>query len=296
MKLNVPEIFSWDPIFDYLNRNSLEPIYQLTSDGHVRRAFPVDEKVYLCDISFDEKEHCLQIDCLNEPNVTSEVQTTIEAFVADWFDLSQDLEDFYQFASGEELLKDLPDQFNGLRLVGVPDFYEAVIWGILGQQINLAFAYELKRRFVEKYGTKIEYDQDTYWLHPNPEVVGSSSIEELLTLRLTQRKAEYILDISKRIARGEMTKEYYQQCENLEQAEKELVKIRGIGPWTANYVLMRCLRYGEAFPMKDIGLLNGIKEIKGSTEKPQKKEMLVLKKRWGKWCSYAVFYIWRVLY
>ena len=93
-----------------------------------------------------------------------------------------------------------------------------------------------------------------------------------------------------------MTKEYYQQCENLEQAEKELVKIRGIGPWTANYVLMRCLRYGEAFPMKDIGLLNGIKEIKGSTEKPQKKEMLVLKKRWGKWCSYAVFYIWRVLY
>ena len=75
-----------------------------------------------------------------------------------------------------------------------------------------------------------------------------------------------------------------------------MTKIRGIGPWTANYVLMRCLRLGDAFPMADIGLLNGIKQIENLETKPDKERLLSLQKDWGSWSAYATFYIWRLLY
>lgn len=82
--------------------------------------------------------------------------------------------------------------------------------------------------------------------------------EQLVSLGVTLRKAEYLIDISQNIVVGDISKSYYQTFQTAESAEKAMVKLRGIGPWTANYVL----RMGDAFPMADIGLLNGIKLIK----------------------------------
>ncbi|WP_422802807.1 hypothetical protein [Streptococcus sp. FT1-106] len=78
--------------------------------------------------------------------------------------------------------------------------------------------------------------------------------EQLVSLGMTLRKAEYLIDISQKIVIGDISKSYYQTFQTAESAEKAMVKLRGIGPWTANYFLMRCLRMGDAFPMADIGL------------------------------------------
>ncbi|MGX7014024.1 DNA-3-methyladenine glycosylase 2 [Vagococcus silagei] len=295
MKIIVTQPFKWEPILDYLNRDALEPMYQVI-DGRVRRAFEVDGKIIICEITYDELDKCLCVTFLNHQKVSPIGEQEIADYISEWLDLDYHLEAFYQFAETDELLAELIPQFYGLRLVGVPDFYEALVWGILGQQINLSFAYTLKKRFVEKYGKKIEYQDEVYWIHPKAEDVAKTTQEDLLSLRLTQRKAEYLLDVSRRVASGEMSKSYYLNCDSAKEAEKDLIKIRGIGPWTANYVLMRCLRMGEAFPMKDIGLLNGIKTIRGLDEKPTSGDLLALKDQFGEWCSYATFYIWRVLY
>lgn len=162
-------------------------------------------------------------------------------------------------AENDPLLSDLIQKFYGLRLVGMPDFYEAITWGILGQQINLTYAYTLKRRFTERYGESINFERDTYWIYPQPEAIVQSTIEDLRQLKLTQRKAEYLMDISRLITTEKMSKAHFQQFQTAKVAEKEMTTVRGIGPWTANYVLMRCLRLGDAFPMADVGLLNGIK-------------------------------------
>ncbi|MBO0478687.1 DNA-3-methyladenine glycosylase 2 family protein [Vagococcus fluvialis] len=170
------------------------------------------------------------------------------------------------------------NKFYGLRLVGMPDFYEAITWGILGQQINLQFAYTLKRRFTEKFGEKVTYEELDYWIYPEAKRIAETTIEDLLELKLTLRKVIFL------------------SFEDAKTIEKEMIKIRGIGPWIANYVLMRCFRKNEAFPMADIGLLNGIKVIENLSEKPDTTKMLALKEDWGGWASYATFYIWRLLY
>jgi DNA-3-methyladenine glycosylase II len=93
-----------------------------------------------------------------------------------------------------------------------------------------------------------------------------------------------------------LTKEKLLNLSNHKDAEKMLVKIRGIGPWTANYVLMRCLRYPSAFPIDDVGLHNAIKHRLGKELKPTKEEIIKLAVNWTNWESYATFYLWRYLY
>lgn len=295
LEIKVPNIFSWDEILVYLNREPNEVMYRINHKT-LRRAFKIEEKIYLCDISFNERKNVIEVILLNDVHWSNIEQTMVINFIVEWFDLQTDINPFYELAKEDLILNPLINKFYGLRLVGMPDFYEAITWGILGQQINLQFAYTLKRRFTEKFGEKITYEELDYWIYPEAKRIAETTIEDLLELRLTLRKAEYLLDISKQIANDDISKSYFLSFKDAKIIEKEMIKIRGIGPWTANYVLMRCFRKNEAFPMADIGLLNGIKVIENLSEKPDTTKMLALKEDWEKWASYATFYIWRLLY
>ncbi|WP_242542974.1 DNA-3-methyladenine glycosylase family protein [Vagococcus fluvialis] len=248
------------------------------NDKTLRRAFKLEEKIYLCDISFNERKNVIEVTLLNDVHWSQIEQTMVINFIVEWFDLQTDINSFYELAKEDLILNPLMNKFYGLRLVGMPDFYEAITWGILGQQINLQFAYTLKRRFTEKFGEKVTYEELDYWIYPEAKRIAETTIEDLLELKLTLRKVIFL------------------SFEDAKTIEKEMIKIRGIGPWIANYVLMRCFRKNEAFPMADIGLLNGIKVIENLSEKPDTTKMLALKEDWGEWASYATFYIWRLLY
>lgn len=218
------------------------------------------------------------------------------AYVREWFDLERDLSPFYRMAEGDPLLREPSRQFFGLRLLGIPDLFEALSWGIIGQQINLAFAYTLKRRLVERYGRPIAYNGETYWLFPEPETIAGLTVEELDPLRMTARKSEYLIDTAAAVASGELSRKRLLAAGGLKEAERLLVSRRGIGPWTANYVLMRCLRMPDAFPIDDVGLHNAIKLQTGLERKPTKPELVEMSAGWAGWEAYATFYLWRLLY
>ncbi len=59
---------------------------------------------------------------------------------------------------------------------------------------------------------------------------------------------------------------------------------------------MRCLRYPDAFPIDDAGLINAIKLVTEMERKPTKEEIRELTSEWKNWESYATFYLWRMLY
>lgn len=295
LTINAPEIFNWDHILDYLERDKNEVMYEVIG-RKVRRAFKVNQRLYLCEISCDKDNQQLTVQILNDLEWSQDSTTVISNYIIEWFDLDTSLVPFYQMAAKDDILREVISRFHGLRLVGVPDFYEAITLAILGQQINLAYTYTLKRRFVEAYGESLNYHGKNYWIYPEPKRVAEASIEELLELRLSLRKAEYILDITRQIVEGNISKEKYSIYPDAEAATKEMIKLRGIGSWTANYVLMRCLRMGDAFPVTDIGLLNGLRKIESLDKKPTQERVRLLEKQWGEWCSYATFYIWRILY
>ncbi|MEO0474173.1 MAG: DNA-3-methyladenine glycosylase, partial [Bacteroidota bacterium] len=173
-----------------------------------------------------------------------------------------------------------------------PDLFEALCWAIMGQQINLPFAYQLRRRVIEQYGEAFEWDGSVYWFFPQPKDVLRASVEELMELKLTRRKSEYVLGVAELLESGTLSKAQLLTLPDPTAIEKHLVRIRGIGPWTAQYIALRCLRHPDAWPTGDVGLQNAVKRALQMERKATQEELNELGEAWIGWRSYATFYLW----
>lgn len=295
IRLHVPEEFSYTENLQYLSRTSNECLFHI-KEQKIYRAIPIGNSISILEISA-EPSNALMLRFIGNTMPTNPLErAAIAAYMRDWFDLDTDLRPFYELAKTDSLLERAIQKFYGLRVIGIPDFFEAICWGIIGQQINLAFAYTLKRRFVESYGRSVKCEGIQYWLFPTPRDIATLRVDDLRALKMTEKKSEYLIHVAQLIVEGKLTKEMLQNAGDHRKAEKMLTNIRGIGPWTAHYVLMRCLRYPAAFPIDDVGLHNAIKHVLNMDRKPTKEELLKLSSTWTNWESYATFYLWRYLY
>jgi DNA-3-methyladenine glycosylase II len=219
----------------------------------------------------------------------------VAAYIREWFDLDRDLAAFYRMAEEDGLLREAVRRFRGLRLIGMPDLFEALCWSIIGQQISLSAAYAIKRRFVDAFGDTLEEHGRTYRIFPSCERIARLAPADLAACKLSARKGEYLLGIARRMADGQLSKDTLLKLSPAE-AEKRLTALRGIGPWTAHYVMMRCLRHPDALPVDDAGLINAIRTVGRMERKPTRQEILQLAEPWQGWKAYAVFYLWRMVY
>ncbi len=294
MMITLPENFDMNANLGYLTREKNECMYEIENDIIIK-VIAIGEMQSLVQISVIDNQQMV-VQFLNDSRpIEKWERQEIVTYIQEWFDLDNDLTPFYEMANTDPLLKIPAQKYSGLRVIGIPDLFEALCWGVLGQQINLAFAYTLKRQFVESFGDSIEWNGKKYWIFPPYERIAQLTPTDLAAIKMTVKKSEYIIGIARLMACGELSKEQLMKM-NFKEAEKSLIKIRGIGPWTANYVLMRCLRFQTAFPIDDVGLINSIKTLRNMNQKPTKEEILALSIPWKNWESYATFYLWRILY
>lgn len=287
MDIRTPADFNFAECLVHLGRSSQENLYRL-KDGVVTKLLKLNGQLVLLRII--SVTGALRIEFpLGAPEAEKRMAA---AHVEDWFDLTTDLRGFYAMAETDPVLGKVVQQYYGLRVIGVPDLFEALVWAVMGQQINLTFAYTLKKRFVENYGESLVYEDEQYWAFPSAETIAALDVADLRALQLTGRKAEYILGIASAMATGDLEKERLLQEADMERA---LLGIRGIGAWSANYVMMKCLHSQSAFPLADVGLHNALKAQLEIDRKPTLAEISELAKNWEGWQAYATFYLWRSL-
>lgn len=286
-----PQEFSFDQCYTFINRSSKECLHQ-AFDNKIRKLLKFDGKYLLLEIKPTLQKH-LEINFLNITPTKKEV-IFARNYISEWFDLTTDINTFYDFASGDNVLNVVSKKYFGLRLIGIPDLFEAIIWPILGQQINLSFAYSLKRKFVEEFGDKYFFDNCYYYTFPLPERISILEKKDLTKMQFSNNKAEYVIQAARAVASGQISKEILQKL-SLSEAKEKLCKIHGIGNWTANYALMKCLRNPDAFPIEDVGLHNAIKKLLNLSEKPSIEQIKYLSTNWKGWYAYSTFYLWRSL-
>jgi DNA-3-methyladenine glycosylase II len=281
------EPFQFSACLKWLNRRDKEMLYEVVGES-VYILIPTDEGAVLSKIEdvFDGVKVTFP-----ESTPSSSCKAKIARFVNEWFDMDTDILPFYGIAEKDSLLQPLAQQNKGMRIVGIPDLFEALCWAIIGQQINLTFAYKVKRRFIENYGEYIIYEGKRFWLFPLAERVAELDPEELRELQFSIRKAEYIIGIAKMIRDGALSKEKLRHFDPV-SLKKELMAIRGVGNWSADYVRMKCFRQPDAFPVADVGLHNALKSQLGWDRKPTIEEIMELAANWKGWEAYAVFYLW----
>jgi DNA-3-methyladenine glycosylase II len=263
IELPLPEIFSFPLNLEFLKRSPKEILHRVENDAVVKLVSVKDESVLF---SVCERNDKLIIDFLNT-SPSSEAVSEVSRFVTEWFDLETDLNPFYKLARKDDLLKNLVKKYHGYRIIGQPDLFESMVWAVLGQQINLSFAYTLKQRFVEQFGKRVEWNGQAYYQFPSAERVATLTDSDLLPLQFSRQKSKYSVLIAEAFASGQVSKQKLKGLP-LQEAKEVLMKIKGVGNWTANYALMKTFRYPEAFPLEDAGLHNAIKNQLGLDTKP----------------------------
>jgi DNA-3-methyladenine glycosylase II len=190
-------------------------------------------------------------------------------------------------------------RFRGLRPVLIADPFETLVWAILGQQINVRFAATLKHRLVELYGERVQVELPSgtheLLLFPKPEALTDLSHDrDLRPIQFSRQKSEYTILVAREIADGRLDLEALRAAPP-DEALDRLMQLKGIGRWTAEYMLMRGFGHPDAIPAADGGLRRIIGREYGHGRLATEAEVRELSSRWTPWRSYASFYWWFTL-
>ncbi len=201
---------------------------------------------------------------------------------------------FYEHFSNDPILDKIFRQREGMHWVLTPTLFECLITTILSQQLNQSFAAALKRRLVEIAGKQMEFQQKWYPLFPNAEQIASLRVDDLRKLQFSQRKAEYIIDLARKIVDGKLDLEKLRSFSN-EEIMNHLLPIRGIGRWTVECFLLFGLGRTNVLPAADIGLRQAIQKVYHRKERPSEEEIRKLGQSWAPFQSYVTIYLWDYL-
>ena len=285
----IPELFSFGECLWYLDRHLDDCTHAIEGDSVVK-ALAVNNDLLLFRIA--RLGNDLSVTFL-EGTPTADNKQLVEAYIRKWFDMDADISSFYELLRKDERLAFMAEAFKGLHVVGINELFEALAWSIIGQQINLAFAFKMKRRITEKFGKTITCKGKDYFIFPDAAALSVVKPEELRPMQFSQKKAEYLIGLAKAFVNGELSETYIESLPDFESQQKELLKLRGIGVWTANYALMKSLHVPEAIPYGDAGILNAMIELGIIEQKHENAKIEVFFDRFKGWQNYMVYYLWR---
>jgi len=201
------------------------------------------------------------------------------------FSLQEDLEEFYSLIEEDPVLKYAKEDLYGLKIQTSPTFFEGVIIGFCSQWVSFTRAVKMLDKLIERFGERKGRD----YLFPSPEALAKASIDELKECGLGFR-AERVKWLSTQMAEGEVDLEGLISLPD-EQVREELMKIKWVGPWTAEAMLLWRLKRPDAFPI-DIWSAKVFRafypQIRGRSPEEIKE---FAAKRWGNQRGLAFYYL-----
>lgn len=173
----------------------------------------------------------------------------------------------------------------GLRLAGSADPFEMAVRAVLGQQVTVAAARTMMGRVAQEFGQDISTPfDDVVRVFPDAGAfAGSEAAERLGRLGVTRQKQGAILGLARAIESGALI---LRPGADPDATRRALLEIPGVGPWTAEYLLMRACSYPDAFPSTDFAVRSA---FRGLTVR----EIEERAQAWRPWRSYAVMALWQ---
>ena len=206
------------------------------------------------------------------------------------FQTNVNLAAFYHMAEADPLLKTLVKSHRGFHVPQGPSVFEGLISTILGQQISGQVARTLRTLLMETYGESLTVDGSTFFAFPKPEALVAAGIAGLRTCKISGRKSEYIIDIASKIVRGEIDLEAMYHKADAEVIET-LTRLRGVGIWTAHWLLVRTLGRPDGFPHGDLALQKRLGDLVNAGVRLTGEEALEYSLRWSPYRTYVTAYI-----
>lgn len=266
LTLPVKGSYHMDWTFDYLKRRALQGIEEVAGQRYRRRVSPMGQVPIWVEVWASNGSLQARL-----PLGGSPVYEMLER-VARLFDLHTDSRAIDRvLAARSPMLAQSVNQAPGLRVLGAWDGFETAVRAVLGQQVSVARGTDLANRMVQAYG------QGDF---PSPSQLKNRDIAEL---GMPGNRGRAIATIAEWVAK-----------ENLELREggvaeafvSRIGEIKGVGPWTQNYIRIRVVKDSDAFPHNDWVVLRHLQVTAAKA--------LETAEQWRPWRAYALMHLWRL--
>lgn len=282
VRLAYRQPFDWQAVLGFF-RPRLTPGVETIVDGHYCRALESDGNLFTIEVAQHDRADCLLLTLrgVDTQSIYETVRRTREVF-----DLDAPIHDVQAALSLDPTLKQLLGKHMGVRVPGAWDGFELTVRAVLGQQISVRAATTIAGRIVSRYGEPLPAamatDSGLGYLFPTP---GRLMRARFNGIGLVSSRAETLRRVAAAVASGELD---FDAVGDPRDSYEKLKSIKGIGDWTAQYVMMRALKNPDAFPASDLGLLKAI----GGTPRTTPAELAGLAEHWRPWRAYAAMLLW----
>jgi DNA-3-methyladenine glycosylase II len=193
---------------------------------------------------------------------------------------------FYRLTDRKPKLKTIMKSLRGLKPMRPVSLFEMAVIAITEQQISLAAAYRIKSRIVQRFGEAV----DNQWIFPEPHILAVATPEELGACGLSRQKAQYIHDLASKIANGTLDLDTLKNMDD-DEAREAIMKLRGFGRWSADYILVRGLARPDCVPIDDLGIRSVMGQYLGDGQRVTPDEAAELLEPFRPYRGLLAFYL-----
>jgi DNA-3-methyladenine glycosylase II len=260
-------------------------------DGVYHRVIEIDGRlwVYALSLGGSTTEPVIRVQ-IRGGRAQDRHRCAVEAEVRRSLSLDTALEPFYRWAGADPILAQLIALCYGMRPPRTPTLFEALVTSISAQQVNLAFATTTRSRLVKRFGPAVTIDGRLFYGFPAPASLAEASLQELREMQFSWRKAEYIVNLARLVTGGELRLEEFPHLSNEEIIER-ITEVKGLGRWTADWLLARGLGRGDVVAAGDLGVRKAVGRFYFYGQTPSIEEVRMFAARWGVFQSLAVHYL-----
>jgi len=279
MPVRAPYDFEW--ICQFFESRSIEGVELATASSY-RRVISIDgpDGPLIGWIRFERESECslsLTVSATLAPSIAP-----VLLLARQLFDLDADPETFLP------TLGKLARKHPGIRVPGAVSGFEIAVRAVLGQQVTVKAARTLAARFVTRFGEPCKFDDQPELCRafPTPQKIARVRQSSIGELGIISRRAETIRTLAKAITAGKLD---LSSGAPVAATMEQLNAIPGIGDWTSQYMAMRALRWPDAFPAADYGVMKALDVTTAAKARDAARQ-------WSPWRAYAVMHLWASLH
>ncbi|APA67180.1 DNA-3-methyladenine glycosylase family protein [Janthinobacterium sp. 1_2014MBL_MicDiv] len=259
--LPLPAGYRRDDVIAFHSRDAEAVAEQVTATG-LRKGILLAGAAVVLDVAFTDDAAICRADI--DGDADAGLRERLHGALLNILGLRIDPQPFAQLAAGDPLMAPLVRVNPGLRIVQSASPFEALTWAIIGQQINLPFAIALRRTFILQAGRR---HSSGLWCYPEARDVARLAVEDLTSRKFSRAKAETVLRLARLVDDGELSLELDASGE-VAAISQALLAVKGIGPWTVNYALLRGYGYADCSLHGDVAIRAALQKLLGEESKP----------------------------
>ncbi|MEQ5633402.1 DNA-3-methyladenine glycosylase [Providencia manganoxydans] len=285
--LILPVNFRADDFFAFHLRDR-QNIAEIVENNVLRKGILWDNSPAQLIITIDQQMATIKLEVDDSSNIAND-QKMIE-IGKHMLGLQQAIEQFETQYLSHPIIGQLIQHQQGLRIYQSASAFEALVWAIIGQQISVTAAIAIRRRFIQATGSM---HSSGIWCFPNEQQVAATDDDTLRQTGFSAGKIVAIRTLCAAIIDKQIDLSVQLNQNNHQELANQLLNLKGIGPWTVSYALLRGFNYLDGSLHGDVAVRRNLQSLLKMATQPTAKETEKWLTEFSPWRALVAAHLWR---